>query len=68
MPHAPEEVEIMATSCPAPEAAPRPRLRRGVDDPAHVRRLMGCVGRVVRRCYDRARSAVFDADGDCMRF
>jgi len=55
----------MAISFPAPEAAPSRRLE---SDGERAQSWIVSGGRVLRGCYERACSAVFDSDGDCMRF
>jgi hypothetical protein len=45
------------------EAASRARTGRGR---ATARLLVG-VGHILRRCYERGCSPIFDPDGDCMR-
>jgi hypothetical protein len=63
--HLPGEAEAMAISFPAPEAAPSRRLE---SDGERAQSWIVSGGRVLRGCYERACSAVFDSDGDCMRF
>jgi hypothetical protein len=63
--HLPGEAEAMAISFPAPEAAPSGRLESD-GERAESRIVSG--GHVLRRFYERVCSAIFDPDGDCMRF
>ena len=57
----------MAISFPAPEAAVRPRVER---EAARIQRpsLVSQAAGVLKRGYERMCRAIFDPDGDCMRF
>jgi hypothetical protein len=58
----------MAISFPVPESADQQQTGRGSSERGYVGSLITSGGRVLRGCYERACSAVFDCDGDCMRF
>lgn len=62
------EGKEMAISFPAPEAAAKHQIEHGAGERAQAPSVVVNVGRVLRRGYERACSAIFDADGDCMRF
>ena len=57
----------MAISFPAPEAATRQRVKR---EAAETQRpsLVAQVTSMLKRGFERVCSAIFDSDGDCMRF
>jgi hypothetical protein len=62
------EEKAMAISFPAPEAAVQERLEREADERAQGSSFVVSVATNLRRGYERMCSAVFDPDGDCMRF
>ncbi len=55
----------MATSFPASQGAPGRRLEHGAQ---RAESPTFRVGRILRRFYERVCSAIFDPDGDFMRF
>jgi hypothetical protein len=55
----------MATSFPAPQGAPSRRLEH---EAQRAKSPTFSVRRILRRCYERVCSAIFDPDGDCTRF
>jgi hypothetical protein len=55
----------MAISFPAPEAATSRQLE---SDSERAQSWIVSTGRVLKSVYGRVCSAVFDPDGDCMRF
>ena len=57
----------MAISSAAPEVAAE-RVEREADEPAQRRSLIVRLGHLLRRGYERVCSAIFDPEGDCMRF
>ncbi len=57
----------MAISFPAPEAAAK-RLEPQATERAEGSQLVSKTAHVLRRGYERVCSAIFDPDGDCMRF
>jgi hypothetical protein len=59
------EGETMAISLPPPEEAPGRRLDHEAQR-ATSPTFRG--GRILERFYERVRSAIFDPDGDCVRF
>ena len=61
------EEEAMAISFPAPEAAAK-RLDLHADERAQESSLLANTAHLLRRGYERVCSAIFDPDGDCMRF
>jgi hypothetical protein len=63
--HRPGEAEAMAISFPAPEAVPSRQLE---SDGERAQSWIVSSGRVLRSVYERVCSAIFDPDGDCMRF
>lgn len=58
----------MAISFPAPEAVRTDHIERVEGVGADRSWLVAGAGRLLRGCYQRACSAIFDAPGDCMRF
>jgi hypothetical protein len=62
------EEKAMAISFPAPEAAVQQRLEREADERVQEPSLVVSVANTLRRGYERMCSAIFDPDGDCMRF
>jgi hypothetical protein len=64
--HLQGEARAMAISFPAPESVTEPRTERGISDGVTVRSLVVGATGVLRRGYERACSAIFDADGDVM--
>jgi hypothetical protein len=66
--HLPGGAEAMAISFPVPESANEQQTGRGSSERGYVGSLITGGGRVLRGCYERAYSAIFNADGDCMRF
>jgi hypothetical protein len=60
------EEEAMAISFPAPEAAAE-SLEHEAGERAAGSSLVITVAQLLRRGYERVCSAIFDADGDCMR-
>ena len=62
------EEKAMAISFPAPEAAVQQRLEREADERAQAPSLVVNVANTLKRGYERMCSAIFDPDGDCMRF
>ena len=58
----------MAISFPAAEVAARHQLERAADEPELGASQLTHAGQILRRAYERVCSAVFDPDGDCMRF
>ena len=62
------EEKAMAISFPAPEAAVQQRLERETAEPTQGPSLVAQVASTLRRGYERMCSAIFDPDGDCMRF
>jgi hypothetical protein len=62
------EGQAMAIPFPAPEAATEDQCERVAGDRAQKSSLIVNVGHILRRCYERVCSAIFDPDGDCMRF
>ena len=56
----------MAISFPAPEAAGQQRVERETEK-TRPASLVSQVASVVKRGYQRLNSAIFDAEGDCMR-
>jgi hypothetical protein len=61
------EEETMATSSAAPELTAEP-VAREAGERAESGSLIIRLGRVLGRGYERVCSAIFDPDGDCMRF
>jgi hypothetical protein len=59
--------ETVATSFPAPEVAAGQRVGSEVAGRAEGLSVLARAGRLLRRGYERACSAIFDSDGDCMR-
>ena len=57
----------MTNSFPAPAAAAKPHVEREADESANGSSLVASVGHMLRRCYERACSAIFDSDDNCMR-
>ena len=57
----------MAISFPVPEAAAK-RLEAEAGQHAEESSLIANAAHVLRRGYERVCSAIFDPDGDCMRF
>jgi hypothetical protein len=55
----------MAISFPAPEAATKHQLERASGESTQ---LSARAGHLLKRGYERVCSAIFDPDGDCMRF
>jgi hypothetical protein len=61
------EEEAMAISFPAPEAAGE-RLEPQAAARVEGSPLIAKAAHLFRRGYERVCSAIFDPDGDCMRF
>jgi hypothetical protein len=57
----------MAISFPTPEVA-RQSFEREAGEHAFASSAIVAAGRLLRRGYERLCSAIFDPEGDCMRF
>lgn len=59
--------EAIEISLPPPKLAIEHPHQGPAATPSAVRSPLIRVGHTLRRCYERACSAIFDGDGDCMR-
>ena len=66
--HLPGEAEAMAISFPAAEMAAKHRVELATREHARETSLVAHAGQTLKRGYERVCSAIFDGDGDCMRF
>jgi hypothetical protein len=62
------EEEAMAISFPAPEVGSQRQLDSTTAERTQGPSFVAQVGRLLKSGYDRACSAIFESDGDCMRF
>jgi hypothetical protein len=61
------EGKVMAISFPAPETTVDHRPERVGSDRSRASSLVVSVRHALLHGYERVSSAIFDADGDCMR-
>jgi hypothetical protein len=62
-----KKAETVVRSLSAPDVAPGRRADPDVAQPHEGLRVVARAGRLLRRGYERACSAIFDSEDDCMR-